>query len=169
MRRGFTIGLSVLLFGVLFMTLRTGKEINGGIEIKESSYIEDIRIVQKNNGVPGWSLSASRADFVEGGDKAELKDISMFIQEKGIVLRADKGVYDFKDKSFTTDSIVRAEGENYTITADSIDYDISSGEIETEGRIKVESKTFKVEGKGLKADQGQTVEVLNDVKAIFHK
>jgi lipopolysaccharide assembly outer membrane protein LptD (OstA) len=93
----------------------------------------------------------------------------MMLQKNGVILHADKGIYNISDKSFTTDSVVEAASKDYKITADSIDYEVSSGEIQTGGRITVEGKGFKVEGKGMKADAEQKVSILNDVKATFHK
>lgn len=170
MKKVLLIGLSVLLFSSLFLMLRTGRENIGDFQIKKgNSFLEDIRILQKKNGVTVWTLTASKADFMEGENKAELNNINMVIQKNGLVLYADKGVYNLLEQSFTTEDIVRAEAKDYTITADSIDYEASSGEIKTDGRIKVEGKGFKVEGKGMKADAGQKVRILNDVKATFHK
>lgn len=164
------IGLSVLLFSSLFLMLRTGKENIGDFQIKKgNSFIEDIKILQKKNGMTVWTLTASRADFAGGEDKAELTDINMVMHKNGVALQVDKGIYNLSDRSFTTDSIVKAESKNYKIIADSIDYEVTSGEIGTDGMVKLEGKGFRVEGKGMKADAEQKVSILNDVKATFHK
>lgn len=170
MKKVLLIGLSVLLFSSLFLMLRTGRENIGDLRIKKgNSFIEDIRILQKKKGVTIWTLTASKADFIEGENKAELSDINMVLQKNDVVLHADKGIYDLSDRSFTTDSVVKAESKNYKITADSIDFEVSSGKIKTDGRIKVEGKGFKVEGKGMKTDAEQKVSILNNVKATFQK
>ena len=170
MKKVLLIGLSVFLFISLFLLLRTGRENIGDLQIKKgNSFIEDIRIVQKKKGATIWTLDASKADFTEGENKAELSDIHMMLQKNDVVLYADRGMYDFSEKSLTTKSVVKAEAKDYKITADSIDYEISSGKIQTGGRIKVEGKRFTVEGKGMKADEGQKVRVYNDVKATFQK
>lgn len=163
------IVLSFLLLGILFVILRSSREISGDLQIKGNSFIEGFRIFHKKNGIDVWTLSASRADFTESEKKAELSGITMTIQKNGFVLYADKGVYDLSGQRFTTDGSIKAETKDYTITADSIDYEISSGEIKTEGRIKVEGKKFEVEGRGMKADAGQKVSILSDVKATFYK
>jgi len=169
MRKVLLIGLSLSLLCVLFVVLRNGSEISGDLKIKGNSFIEGLKILHKKNGITIWTLSAKKADFMEGENKAELSDINMVMQKNGLVLYADKGVYNLSEQGFTTDGIVRAEAKDYTITADSIDYEASSGKIKTDGRIKFESKRFEVEGKGMKADAGQKVNILNDVKATFHK
>ncbi len=169
MKKVLVIALSVLLFSVLFLMLRTGREKAGDLQIKGSSFIEDIRILQKKNGMTVWTLTANKADFVEGEDKAKMSDITMVIQKKNVVLHADRGIYNLSERSFATDSIVNAESKDFRIKADSIDYDVASGKIRTDGKIEVEGKGFRVEGKGMDAETGQKVRVLNDVKATFHK
>jgi lipopolysaccharide assembly outer membrane protein LptD (OstA) len=168
MKKGFLIGLSVLFFGSLVLMLRTGKEMSGDLQIRSGSSIEGIRILQKKNGATVWTLTADRADFMEGDDKAELSNVSMMIPKNGLVLHADKGIYDLSDKSFKTECIVKADTKDYNIVADSMDYDVSSGKVKTGGRVKIESKRLKVEGKGMDADEGE-VKVFNDVTATFNK
>ena len=46
---------------------------------------------------------------------------------------------------------------------------MASGNIKTGGRVKIEGKGFEVEGKGLEADSGKEVKILDDVKATFHR
>jgi lipopolysaccharide assembly outer membrane protein LptD (OstA) len=168
MKKVLLIGLSLSLLCVLFVILKSSREISGDLKIKRDSFIEGLKILHQKNGITVWTLNAKKADFIEGEDKAELSDINMVMEKNGLLLHADKGIYNLSEQSFTTDSIVRAEAKDYTITADSMDY-ASSGEIGTKGRVKIESKRFIVEGKGMKADTGQKVSILNDVRATFHK
>lgn len=169
MKKILMVGLSILFFSMLFVMLRNGNEISRDLQIKGNSFIDGIKILNKKNGITVWTLSAKKADFTEGENKAELSDINVVMQKNGLVLYADKGVYNFSEESFTTGGVVKAEAKDYTITADSIEYEVSSGKIKTDGRIKFESKRFDIEGKGMKADAGQKVSILNDVKATFHK
>ena len=168
MRKILFIGLSVLLFGGIFLILRSGKEPDRELHVASGSFIEDIRILQKKKGATLWDLTANRADF-ETEDRAKLSNVSISLQKSGVVLFADKGTYNLVDKSFTTESAVKADGKDYSITADSVDFEVISGNIKTDGRVKMEGKGFDVEGKGLKAETGKKVEIFDDVKAIFHK
>ncbi len=90
MKKVLLIGLSVLLFGGIFLILRTGKEPDRELRIAGGSFIEDIRILQKKNGVTLWDLTASRADF-ENEDRARLSNVSISLRKNGVVLFADKG------------------------------------------------------------------------------
>jgi hypothetical protein len=168
MKKVLLIGLAVLFFTGVFLMLRAAKERDGELRVTGGSFIEGIRILQKKNGVVLWDLTAGRADF-ESENRARLSDVSISLRKNGVVLFADRGVYNLSDKSFTTDKAIKAEGDDYRITADSADFEIASGNIKTEGNVKMEGKGFEVEGRGLKAEDEKKVKIFNDVKATFHK
>jgi len=163
------IGLSVLLFVALLIVLKAGRENGVDVQVKGGSFLENLTIVEKKDGQPLWTLTASRADFKENEDKAELSDINLVMEKDHVTLQADKGLYDLSGRSFTTDSAVKAMSRDYRITADSIDYEVASGMIQTQGRIRLESKGFGVEGEGMKSEADHKVRILNDVKATFHR
>jgi LPS export ABC transporter protein LptC len=169
MKRFLLLGLSVLLGIILFTISRNSKGLIGDLKVRGNSYIEDIRILQKKNGITLWTLNAKKADFIEGEGKAKLSDINMVIEKNGIVLYADKGIYDLIGQSFTTYSAVRADSKDFTITADSIACDVSTGTINTNGRVELDSKKFRVEGKGMQTDSDKKVKILDDVKATFNQ
>lgn len=169
MKRVLLIGLSIMFFGILFLMLGTGRDMNGEFKIGEGSFIEDITITQKKNGLTVWTLSASRANFSEDESKAELSEINILLPDNGVVLYADSGLYNLSESSFTTKSVVKAETKDYKITTDSVNYDISSGKINTDGRVVVEGRGFKVEGSGMKSESAQEVKILRDVKATFNR
>lgn len=162
-------GLSLILFSLLFLMIRDGKDIDRDFKLHGNSFIDDIRIIQKKNGEKLWTLYAKRADFLKGEDKAQLSDMSLVMQKNDVVLYTDRGVYDLSDKSFTTSLLVRAQAKDFLITADSIDYDISTGKIETDGRVVLDSENIRIEGKGLKTATGETIKIFDDVKATFYQ
>ena len=143
--------------------------MSGDLQIKGNSFIENITIIQKKDGEPLWTLHAAKADFFKGEDKAELHDMSLLMEKNNIVLYTDRGVYSLSEKRFTTDQVVKAQAEDFLITADSIDFDISAGTIETSGRVELESENITVTGKGLKKTAGQTITIYDDVKATFYQ
>jgi len=167
MKNGVLAGLVCLLLLSIFFLVKTGKESDVDLRVAGSSFLEDIRILQKKKGMTVWTLTAEKADFLEGEDKAELHSISLAVPENNLILSADKGIYNFSEKSFTTDTIVEARTENYRITADSLNFDVSSSNIQTEGRVRLDGKRFSVEGQGMQAGKEQKVRIFNDVKAIF--
>jgi LPS export ABC transporter protein LptC len=169
MKRVVFVGVSVLLFSLLFLLVKNGRETGVDIKLKGNSFFEGLKIVHKKSGVPVWTLTAKKADFQEDESHAELSDISMTIQKNNLTVYAKKGIYNLQEQSFTTEDVLKAETKGYTITADTLDYEVASGKMKTDGRIKIEGKKFEVEGKGLKADSEQKVSILNDVTATFNK
>jgi len=160
--------VAVLLFGI-FLMLKTGKESDVDLRVTGNSFLEDIKILQKKKGETRWILTAEKANFLEGEDKAALQAVGLAVPGNNLMLYADKGTYDFSKKSFSAETVVEARGENYRITADSLDLDVSSSGVQTEGRVNLEGKGFAVEGKGMQAGKEQKVRILKDVKAVFQK
>lgn len=161
-------GLSIVLFSLLFMMIRDGRDTDRDFKLQGNSFIEGIRIIHKKKGEKLWSLYAKKADFLEGEDKAQLSDVSMVMQKNDMVLYTDSGVYNLSDKNFTTNLLVKARAKDFLITADSIDYDVSTGKIETDGRVVLDSGNIRIEGKGLKTATGETIKIFDDVKATFY-
>jgi len=169
MKKGLLAGLvCALIIGILLM-LKTGREPDVGMQATGNSFLEDVRIVQKKNGVTAWTLTAEKADILEKGDKALLRNVSLAVPANRLTLFAESGTYDFAAKSFAADAVVEARGENYRVTADSLDLDLSSAVIQTEGRVRLEGNGFSLEGEGMQAGQAEKVRILKDVKATFHR
>jgi hypothetical protein len=101
------------------------RDMGGEIQLKGNSFIERVQIIQKKDGETLWTLHAAKADFFEGEDKAELSDMSLKMQKNNIVLYTDRGIYSLSEKRFTTDQVVKAQAEDFLITADSMEFDIS--------------------------------------------
>lgn len=169
MKRGLLIGISIISFTLLLIMLIPTREIDIKLNIKEGSFLEDLKIIHKKTGMTAWILNAEKAVFTESDEKAELEKIQLFIPENDVTLFADKGIYNLSEQSFTTGGAIKAKAKDYTIKAEMIDYEISSGTIEAAGKIEVEGKGFKIEGRGMKVDKEQKVRIYNDVKAIFYK
>ncbi|MEW6001141.1 MAG: LPS export ABC transporter periplasmic protein LptC [Nitrospirota bacterium] len=169
MKKILLIIIFLFFSGLLFVMLRNEKEVNDDLQIKRNSFIEGLKVLQKKEGITIWTLIARRADFIEDETKAKLSDITVVVKENGLVFHADKALYNLSNRNFTTEGEIKAEAKDYTITADSIDYEASSGDIKTAGRIRVDGKGFRVEGKGMESDSEQKVRILKDVRATFFK
>ena len=168
MKKGFMIGLSILLICLFFLIIRDRGDMGKDVQLRGNSFMEGIQIIQKEDGKALWDLQAKRADFVEE-DKAELTDISLVIPKNDIVLYAERGMYSLSERRFTTDSEVKARSKDFMITAESIDYDIVTGTIESDGRVELESEKMTIKGRGMKTETGLTITVYDDVKATFYQ
>ena len=167
MKKGVLAALVCLLLTGIFFLLKSGKEEEVDLRVTGSSFLEEISILQKKNGVTMWTLTANKADFLEGENRAELHAIRIAVPDNNLTLYADRGTYNFSGNTFATDALVEAHGEDYRITADSLDLDVFSSGIQTEGKVRLEGKGFYLEGEGMQAGKEQKVRIFRDVKAIF--
>jgi len=168
MKRIPMIGLSIFFASILLIIFMSDKESSKDLTIESNSFIDGLKIIQKKDGTPFWTLTARKADFKGGKNIVELSDVIMVLHRNNVILSTDKGTYDLSNQNLTTETPIRAEGKEYTITAGSIDYEASSGELTSEDRITIKGKSFTVDGKGIKVDSEQKVRILKDVKATFH-
>lgn len=169
MKRSLLVVLSLFLFFLVFFLLRDERGLRPKIFQKGDSFIEGLRVVYKKNGMSEWILTAKRADISEKDDKARLSDIKMTIEDKGITLYADKGLYHLTDGNLAVDGKIVAKGDTYSITSENGEFDHKSGIFKTDGIVRVESRRFSVLGKGMNIDSAeQKVKILRDVKATFN-
>lgn len=169
MKKAILIVISIIFLFTLVILIKTGKEGDVRISLKNDSTIEDIKILQKRNNETTWVLTASKADLIGDIDKAELKDVKIYFEKDGVMFYAKDGLYDLKTKSFTTDSIVNAESKDLKITANAIDYNINDRKLKTDGKVKVSGKNFEIDGVGMVTEKNQKVILEKDVTAIFNK
>jgi LPS export ABC transporter protein LptC len=159
----------IVLFLMLFFLLGNNRNSGKGISLSGNSFIEGIKIIHKKDGNNIWTLSAKKADISSNEDRAVLNDIAMTIEDKGLTIHAADGIYDFLSRNLTLNGSITAIAKDYTITADSAEWDQSKNEIRTKGNVKMESKKFSVEGEGIEADSQQKVRILKNVKATFYR
>lgn len=169
MKKSMLVVLSVMLFFLLFFMLKSERGAKTGIIMKGDSFIEGLKLVHRQNGNADWTLTAQRADITDKGSKAYLSGIEMKIQNKGITIHADKGLYDMNARNLFVEGKVVADGGSYSITSAGARFDNASGTLRADGGVKMEAKKFSVEGIGMEADNtAQTVRIRKNVKAIFY-
>jgi LPS export ABC transporter protein LptC len=169
MNKFLLVILSIMLFSLLVFLFRNEKENKPVALLKGASFIEGLRIVHRQNGSRDWVLTAKRADFDQKGESAVLSGMEMKIEKKGITVSADNGVYDMRTRRLTVDGRAIAKGNSYSITSRGVEFDGASGGLKANGEVKIEARKFSVQGEGMDADNnGQTVRIRKDVKAIFY-
>jgi LPS export ABC transporter protein LptC len=169
MKRSMLVVLSIVLFSLLFFMFKGERGTKTGVLFKGESYIEGLKLVHRQNGSTDWTLTARRADISDNGNKAHLSGIEMKIENKGITIYADKGLYDMNARDLFVDGEVVAKGDSYSITSKDVKFDSTSGTLKADGGVKMQAKKFSVEGIGMEADNAaQTVRIRKDVKAVFY-
>lgn len=169
MKKVFLFVLSLLLFSLLFFLNKGEKESGLDLHQKGESFIEGLKIINKKNGSREWILTAKRADISENGEKARLSDIEMIIENGGITLYADKGLYSLAGKDLTVDGRIVAVSDKYSITSQQVRFDSTTGNLKADGGVKIEGKKFSIRGKGMDVDNiDQKVRIRKNVEAVFY-
>lgn len=170
-RRSFLIILSLLAFSLFsYYVIKEEKGIKLGIHQKGGSFIEGLKMVHRRNGNSDWVLTAKRADMSEDGGTAHLSGIAMTIEQKGMTVYGDTGIYNMTDRNLSIDGKVVAKGDKYSITSDNgAEFNGAANSVKTNGNVKIESLKFNVEGKTMQTENnGQIVRIVGDVKAVFN-
>jgi len=170
MKRSLLVAFSVALFFLFFFMVKDEREMKLQVRQAGDSFIEGLRIINKKNGSSDWVLTAARADFADNGRTAHLTDIRVSVENRGLTLRADKGLYNMADKTLFAEGKATAIAKGYAVTADRVKFDSRSEKIRSDGNVNVESKKFNVRGKGMDIDNAkQTMRIYGDVKATFYR
>ncbi len=160
---------SFLLFSLFFFMFKGEKTNNLDVHLKGESFFEGLRIIQKKNGISSWVLTAKRADISKDGDEAHLMDLEMDVKSKGIIIYAEKGLYNLNTRKISVEGVVKARGNDYSITTGEVEIDSAAGLLKTKSDVYVVGKKFTLQGKGMEIkNNDQKVRILKDVKATFN-
>ncbi|MBI5102099.1 MAG: LPS export ABC transporter periplasmic protein LptC [Nitrospirae bacterium] len=169
MRKVPLVVITVVALSLYFLIVRDDKVKMPGLKQAGGSFLEGIRIVHTKDGNKDWTLTAKRADLKGKGTIAELSDIEVTISDKETSIIADSGVYDMAGKKLTINGPIRAKEKDYTITAENIEFENSTGILKSDRAVRLEGRKFTLTGTGLNADNNQRkVRILKDVKATFN-
>jgi len=169
MKKSLLVLASFLLFCLFFFMVEGEKAGKMDIHLKGASFFEGLKIIQKKNGVQSWILTAKRADISKKGDEANLTDIKVEVENKGITIYAEKGLYNLDTKKMSIVGPVTAKNEEYSITTAQVEIDSSAGLLTTNEDVHIKGKKFVLQGKGMEIKNNeQKVRILKDVKATFN-
>lgn len=169
MKKGPPLILTAVLLCLYFLIVRDEKAIVPNLHQKGESFLEGLRIVHKKSGKKDWIVTAKRADIIENGDRAELSDLEVTVQDRDIKIYADRGSYDLIGKKLTINGPVTAKDKEYTVTSEDIEFESATGILKTDRQVRIEGKKFTLTGTGLHADNNEhKVRILRDVKATFY-
>jgi len=169
MKKSLLVVASFLLFCLFFFMVEGEKASKPDIRLKGASFFEGIRIVQKEKGVRNWILTAKRADISKKGDEAKLTDIKVEVENKGVTIYADKGLYNMDTKKMSIEGPITAKKDDYSITTAQVEIDSSTGLLKTSEDVHIKGQKFTLDGKGMEIKNNeQKVRILKDVRATFH-
>ncbi len=168
MKKIFLVTVSVCIIFALYLMLNEERETRDSIPFRTNSYIEGLRIVHKKDGQNSWTLRSQRADLSQSETVAHMDRVTINLTKENLILKADRGLYNLDNKNLTLEGNIKAHTKDYVITAESLGWKSSTGELVTDGSIQMYGKKFMVEGNGMRVTPGQKVRLLKNVKAIFY-
>jgi LPS export ABC transporter protein LptC len=164
-KRPILLAALALLVAASIVTLREPESLNK--EASAQSFLEGVRVVNQRSGKLQWSFATDKAVISEDGATARMQAVTITIPGRGMTVEADSGAYDIDTRDVTLAGNVRARTEDYVIETGSVSLRTDEGVLFTDDTVVLEGKGFRIEGRGLRADQDQRVRLLGDVNAVF--
>jgi LPS export ABC transporter protein LptC len=169
MRKSLLFLASLLLFSLFFYLAGEEKANKIDIHLKNGSFFEGLKIIQRKNGEQNWILTAKRADISKDGNEADLTDVEMTVKNRNLTIYAEKGLYNLSTKKISIDGEITATGKNYSLKTGQVEIDSTAGLLTTDKDVSIKGKNYSLQGKGMEIENNkQQVRILKDVKAIFN-
>ena len=165
MKKILFVAASVFLFYVLAILFNQEKDLKVRVGLGDNSYMDEVTITQKKEGVINWIIDARKALFLSETD-ISLNDLKIVFPEKELTLTSEGGLYDARGRTLKMDGNIRASAKDYDIIARSLFWDSSTDEITSDSRVQIRGKRFFVEGDRLTATSDKA-KLTNNVKAVF--
>lgn len=165
MKKGFIIVFFIfLLWLVLYADYE--KDYAVKVRISESSFMDNVSITQRKNGIAKLFLNAEKAVFTSE-DEVQLNGLKMTFPEKDLTLSSSSGLYNLKTKDLKINGDIKAYTKDFEIFADNLLWDSSRNEITSNKRIRIVGKNFSAEGDFLEAISDKAT-LRENVRAIFY-
>ncbi|MCC6346827.1 MAG: LPS export ABC transporter periplasmic protein LptC [Nitrospirales bacterium] len=166
MKKTLFLLASLLFVGVLAIYSYKEGDMKAKVRLGESSFMDDIRITQKKEGVLKWELQSKKAVFVTDNE-VKLTSVQLRFPEKELSLTSERGAYDIDKSNLTIEGNIRASTKDYDIIASTLFWDSSRNEILSDREVRIVGKRFFVEG-GALAATADSAKLHNRVKAVFN-
>lgn len=161
----FTVSFLFLLI-VIIVYLNHEKETRFKLSVNDNSYMDDISITQKKEGMVKLTLNAKKAVFVTDND-VMLADLKIVFPEKSLTLTSKEGMYDIESRNLKINGNINASTKDYDIVADTLIWDSSRSEIFSDKKVQIRGKKFFAEGDNLTATSDKAI-LNKNVKAVFY-
>ncbi len=166
MRRVALLCISFLLSLImLFIYSIHYKESRIGLQYSEAPYMDDIKITHKKDGIIKWHVEAKKAIFADA-TQVKLENLRITFPDRKLILNSDSGTYNPTNQSIKIEGNIKAETNNYTISAINLSWDASKSELSSDKKIQIVGKDFIIEGDELSASTDKA-RLNNNIKAVF--
>jgi LPS export ABC transporter protein LptC len=127
--------------------------------------MDNIKITHKKDGIIKWHVGAKKAVFADA-NQVKLETLKVTFPEKKLVLNSDSGTYNSTTQSIKIEGNIKAETNNYTISALNLSWDASKSELSSDKKIQIVGKEFIIEGDELSASTDKA-RLNSNIKAVF--
>lgn len=162
----FTAILFLLI--IFYFFYDSGKTGKNDINIKNSSYIDGLKVISKKDGTDSWILVAGKALFTKDETLAEMNAVTVKLIKDGILLNADTGTFNMATNELSLNKNIKIHINGSVIAAKNLLWNPSEGTLTTDDGIKMDSRKFQIESKGMTATQDRKVKLTGKVKATFY-
>ncbi|MCL4491554.1 MAG: LPS export ABC transporter periplasmic protein LptC [Nitrospirae bacterium] len=156
----------VCFFTVLAIYSNREGDIKTKVQLGGNSYMDDVSITQKKNGIVKWLLKSRKAVFLNDND-VKLTALQITFPEKELTLTSESGMYDIEKRNLKIENNIKASTKDYDIVASTLFWDASKNELLSDEKVRIIGKKFFVEGDNLTATT-DNAKLNNNVKAIFY-
>ncbi len=156
----------MVFFAVIALLLEREGEFKPKVNLSENSYMDDVNITQRKDGVVKWIMASKRAIFVNDND-VKLLGLKITFPEKELVLNSDGGLYDIEKRNLKIEGHIKASTKDYDIVTNQLFWDAEKDWLFSDQRVQIIGKKFYVEGDDLNATNDKAT-LNKNVKAIFY-
>ena len=166
MKRVWFSVVAVVLFGIIAFFVNHDRDFRTKLVVGDQSYMEDVRMMQRRDGVAKWTLTAKKATFVTEHD-IQLSELGITFPEKKLVLNSEGGLYNTETRNLRIDGSIKATTGTYDILASSLFWDGKKNELTSDRKVQIVGKQFVVEGDDLVATT-DGAKLQKNVRAVFN-
>src|SRR5208283_4866137 len=102
MKRILFLFVFICFFVVIALLFDREGDFKPKVNLTENSYMDDVSIVQRKQGVIKWSLGSKKAIFLDEND-VKLVGLNITFPEKGLTLKSDGGMYNIGKRDLKID------------------------------------------------------------------
>ncbi len=129
-----------------------------------ASIISNAVISNKKDGKITWLIKANKMSIAPDISNAILNGITVDVTSESAKVAADRGDYDFGTRNLLLTGGVQAVTKDLVITGDTAMVKAETGEITSDGEVKVTGKNISLTGTGLWM-LGNKMKVIRNVRA----
>jgi len=162
----------IIAFGIfLLLHILLLRPDSQGIPVpgRKGSSLESLRVVQQEHGELKWILEAGKAELSKDLDAADLESLTLkMMRPAGMTISGSGGRYDFRTENLEVSGDVVVSGTSWVLHTDSLLWDSGSDRLRSDDDVRIEAKTFALEGTGLEIDTKSQIARTRNVTCTFY-